>query len=162
MDGGVRQGFKHGDNRGQPAHYAEEEKEFSCQAVDFDTLLRESDVLSTHCHSTPETRGVFNREAFAKMKPSAYLINTAAGDIINEDDLLAALEQKLIAGFGTDVLAGELHFAEKFENYPLVEYAKTHENVLIVPHLGGMTHESREATDIFMAEKVVEALKKQA
>lgn len=138
----------------------EEGKEFACRAVDFDTLLQESDVLSIHSHSTAETRGVFNGEAFSKMKPSAYLINTAAGDIINEEDLVEALEKGMIAGFGTDVLAGELHFDEHFGNYPLVEYAKTHENVIIVPHLGGMTHESREATDIFMAEKVVAALKK--
>src|SRR3989338_2273450 len=140
----------------------EEEKEFACRSVDFDTLLRESDVLSIHSHSTSETRGIFDKEAFAKMKTAAYLVNTAAGDIINEADLLEALEQGTIAGFGTDVLADELHFNESFNNYPLVEYAKTHENVIIVPHLGGMTHESREATDIFMAEKVVEALKKQA
>ena len=95
-------------------------------------------------------------DAFKQMKKSAYIVNTAAGGIVEENDLVDALEQGVIAGYGTDVLADELHFDEGFSNNSLIEYAKTHENAIIVPHTGGMTHESREATDIFMAKKLVE------
>jgi D-3-phosphoglycerate dehydrogenase len=88
-----------------------------------------------------------------------YIVNTADGEIVNEEHLIEALENGTVAGYGTDVLAGEMHFDESFDNYPLVEYAKTHQNVIIVPHLGGMTYESREATDVFMAEKLLKHIK---
>ncbi len=122
--------------------------------VEFDELLCESDIISLHVHLSDETENMFTEKVFQKMKSSAYLINTSRGKIVNENDLLVALKNKTIAGYGADVLAGELNFSEIFENHPLVEYSKTHDNLIITPHIGGMTHESREATDIFMAEKL--------
>lgn len=125
-----------------------------CQRVDFDTLLTTSDIISIHVHLTDETKHLFDKVAFGKMKNSAYLINTAIREVVKEDDLLEALKVGQIAGYGTDVLADELWFDEGFVNHPLVEYAKQNRNVIILPHLGGMTHESRAATDIFMANKL--------
>ncbi|MDD4900567.1 MAG: NAD(P)-dependent oxidoreductase [Patescibacteria group bacterium] len=134
-------------------------KKFNATKVDFDTLVKNSDVISLHVHLSPATEKMFNKQVFAKMKPSAYLINTARGKIVDEQDLLMALKNKMIAGYAADGLAGEVEFASGFSNYPLVEYAKKNNNCIIVPHTGGMTYESREATDIFIANKIVNYLK---
>ena len=75
--------------------------------VDFDTLLAESDFISLHAPATPETIGLFDAAAFKKMKRSAYIINTARGSLINEPDLIAALETEEIAGAALDVFARE-------------------------------------------------------
>ncbi|MFH1822321.1 MAG: NAD(P)-dependent oxidoreductase [Patescibacteria group bacterium] len=128
--------------------------QLACRKVDFNTLLAESDIISIHVHLTDKTNNMFNKEVFNKMKKNTYLVNTSRGKIVNEDDILAVLKNKQIAGYGTDVLSGELDFNKKFFNYPLVEYAKNNNNCIIVPHIGGMTYESREATDIFIAEKI--------
>ncbi|MEK7555188.1 MAG: NAD(P)-dependent oxidoreductase [Patescibacteria group bacterium] len=128
--------------------------------VNFNTLLKKSDVISIHVHLQDDTKHMFNTEAFSKMKRGAYLVNTAIREVVNERNVLTALKKRTIAGYGTDVLADELWFDEEFKKHPLVEYAKTHRNCIIVPHIGGMTHESREATDIFMAQKLNAHLRK--
>ncbi len=124
------------------------------RSVSFEELIQKSDAVSLHVHLSQETENMFCKSVFEKMKPSAYLINTSRGKIVNESDIVHALEETLIAGYATDVLDGELEFSENFSSHPLVEYAQTHSNVIITPHIGGMTHESREATDVFMAQKV--------
>jgi D-3-phosphoglycerate dehydrogenase len=129
-----------------------------CQKTTFDDLLTESDVVSVHVHLTRDTENMFNSAVFSKMKKGSYLVNTSRGRIVNERDLLDAVEQGQIAGYAADVLADELQFVNGFSEHPLVEYARTHDNVLIVPHIGGMTHESRERTDIFIAEKLKQHL----
>ncbi|MBI2637662.1 MAG: hypothetical protein HYW88_02060 [Candidatus Sungbacteria bacterium] len=127
--------------------------------VSLEMLLKTSDCISIHVHLGKDTENMFTTREFGLMKKNAYLINTSRGKIVNEKDVLAALAKKTIAGYATDVLAGELSFGNRFKNYPLVEYAKKNQNLIIVPHIGGMTHESREATDIFMARKLEKFLK---
>jgi len=122
--------------------------------VSFNELLKQSDFVSVHVHLAPETEKLINKDAFSKMKESAFIINTSRGEIVDEEALLKALKNGEIAGYGTDVLAGELAFADNFSNYPLIEYAKKNRNIIIVPHTGGMTHDSRIATDVFIAEKL--------
>ena len=126
--------------------------------VSFDELLKKSDVISLHAHLNKETENMFDAEVFKKMKKTAYLVNTARGRIVNENALLNALKKGEIAGYAADVLALEFETNMRLKGYPLVEYAKTHRNVIIVPHTGGMTHESRENTDIFVAEKLRDKL----
>ncbi len=75
--------------------------------VGLDELLAQSDYVSVHAPSTPQTVGMFNAARFAQMKPTAYFINTARGTLVNETDLLAALQTKTIAGAGIDVYAKE-------------------------------------------------------
>ena len=133
-------------------------KKFNCQKVSFETLVKESDVVSIHIHQSNETEGMFNRETFQNMKNTTYLINTSRGKIVNENELLYALENRIIAGYATDVLADESNFISNFNNHVLIEYAKNNENCLILPHTGGMTFESREATDIFIAKKIVDEI----
>ncbi len=125
-----------------------------CQQVDFDTLIKHSNVISIHVHLDKDTENMFNTAVFQQMKKGVYLINTARGKIVDEQALLNSLGDKKLAGYATDVLADELDFNREFKNHPLVEYAKSHDNLVIVPHIGGMTHESRESTDVFIAEKV--------
>ena len=83
--------------------YAEDGVEF----VDVDTLLARSDVLSLHCPATPETRGLVSREALAKMKPGAILLNTARGALVDEEAVADALESGKLAFYGADAFATE-------------------------------------------------------
>jgi len=126
--------------------------------VSFDELLSQSDAISVHMHLSEKTEKTFRMEEFQKMKNTAFLINTSRGEIIDEDDLVEALEKKEIAGYATDVLTNELELVKNFSNHPLVEYAKKNQNLIIVPHTGGLSHDSRVATDVFIAEKLKSVL----
>jgi len=125
-----------------------------CRKVSFNGLLKQSDIISVHVHLNKKTENMFDKDAFELMKKNTIFVNTSRGKIVNEKDLLIALKNKKIAGYGTDVLAEEINFNEKFENNKLIEYAKKNNNVIITPHIGGVTFESRKATDIFIARKV--------
>jgi D-3-phosphoglycerate dehydrogenase len=129
------------------------------EKVEFAELLERSDVISIHVHLKPDTENLFDAAALARMKPCAYLVNTARGKIVDETAVLAALKSGRLAGYATDVLADELSFAqEDFSRHELVEYAKEHQNLIIVPHIGGMTTDSRIATDVFIAKKLARYL----
>ncbi len=101
-----------------------------------EALLAESDIVSLHCPSTPETRGMMNGLRLAQMKPGAFLINTARGDIVDDDALIAALLSGHLAGAGLDVFRGEPHLDPRYLGM---------ENVVLSPHLGSATRETREA-----------------
>jgi glycerate dehydrogenase len=103
--------------------------------ADLDTLFRESDVLSLHCPLTPATQHLVNAARLAQMKPTALLINTARGPLIDEPALAAALEAGQIAGAGLDVLSTEPPAA----NHPLLRAR----NCLITPHLAWATRAAR-------------------
>lgn len=114
------------------------------EKVDMDTLLAESDFISLHAKATPETKGMFGREQFEKMKPEAYFINTARGALVREDDLLAALGERRIAGAALDVFAQE----PLYDDSPFLKL----DNVILTPHIGGATrdgikHQSRLVLD---------------
>jgi D-3-phosphoglycerate dehydrogenase len=94
-------------------------------------LLRQADIVSLHVPLTPETRGSIGAEAFALMKPSAILINTARGGIVDEPALIEALEKGVIAGAGLDVFAKE----PPERDNPLLKM----DNVVVTPHNGGGT-----------------------
>lgn len=105
------------------------------EGTDLDTLFRSSDVISLHCPLTPETREMINAARIAQMKPTAHLINTARGLLINELDLADALNNGRIAGAGLDVLSIEPPVASN----PLLQ-AK---NCIITPHIAWATRASR-------------------
>jgi D-3-phosphoglycerate dehydrogenase len=128
------------------------------EAVSFDELLRQSDVLTIHIHLRPETDGLIGKNAFASMKPNCILINTSRGRIVNEGDLLQALKEKQIAGAALDVVDGEWLSQEELSKHPLIEYSRIHNNLLIVPHIGGSTQESIYGARVFMARKVAKYL----
>lgn len=114
---------------------ATEEKHMGVKYVELDKLFRESDVVSIHAPHSLETNEVIDLKLFKKMKRSAFLINTARGKIINENDLVFALNNKIIAGAGLDVFSKE----PISTNHP---FAKM-ENVVIMPHSGSSTTETR-------------------
>ena len=116
---------------------AERLQELGVTLVDSpDEIFRTSDVVSIHCPATPENRHLVNAERLASMQPSAFLINTARGDIVDEAALVDALQSRKIAGAGLDV----------FEQEPKVTNALlTMDNAVLLPHLGSATTETREA-----------------
>ena len=106
------------------------------EAADLDTLLRESDVVSLHCPLTPATTGIINRGTLARMKPSAFLLNTSRGPLVDEAALAAALDGGRLAGAGLDVLSSEPPSSEN----PLL----TARNCLITPHVAWATRNARQ------------------
>jgi len=128
------------------------------EMVDFETLLRDADVLSIHIHLKPETDGLIDAGCFEKMKSKALILNTSRGRIIKEDDLLQALKTKQIAGAGLDVIDGEWLSEDELFKHPLVEYARENNNLIIVPHIGGATLESIYGARVFMARRIADYL----
>jgi lactate dehydrogenase-like 2-hydroxyacid dehydrogenase len=99
-------------------------------------VLEEADFVSLHCPATPETRHLMNAERLGQLKPGAYLINTARGDVVDEGALVDALRSGRLAGAGLDV----------FEHEPQVSpELLAMENVVLLPHLGSATRETRVA-----------------
>jgi lactate dehydrogenase-like 2-hydroxyacid dehydrogenase len=111
-----------------------------------EAVLGEADFVSLHCPATPETRHLMNAERLRQMRPTAFLINTARGDVVDEAALVAALKARTIAGAGLDVYEREPTIAPEL---------LAMENVVLLPHLGSATAETREA----MGRRALENLK---
>ena len=120
-----------------------------------DELFKRSDVLTIHAVYDASTRHLIGEPQFAMARSGSVLINTARGGIVDERALLNALESGRIAGAALDVLDGEPAINK---SHPLIEYSRTHNNLLIVPHIGGSTWESFEKTELFLAARVVDAM----
>ena len=119
--------------------------------VEFSELLAQSDFISIHCPRTKETINLFDATAFARMKLSAYFINTARGLIHNEVALLEALQSKKIAGAGIDVFDVE----PPPPDHPLLHL----DNVIATPHTAGGTHEAALAMSRATAEQWIDILR---
>jgi D-3-phosphoglycerate dehydrogenase len=117
--------------------------------VDLDTLLTEADFMSVHLPKTPETLGLIDQEALAKVKPGLVLVNAARGGIVDEVALYAALKEGRIGAAGLDVFA-----QEPCVDSPLFEL----ENVVATPHLGASTDEAQEKAGLAVARSVRLAL----
>lgn len=126
-----------------------EKKTPGAGVMSFDELLVTSDVVSLHVPLRPETRHLINRTSFARMKRTAYLINTARGAVVDEEALVWALQERLIAGAALDV----------FEHEPQVHAGLLMlDNVLLVPHLGSATRETRTAMAELAVNNVIAVL----
>jgi len=110
-----------------------------------DAVLREADFVSLHSPATPETRHLMSAERLALMKPGAFLINTARGDIVDETALVDALKRRVIAGAALDVFEREPHVTPDL---------LTMENVVLLPHLGSATQETRVAMGLRALENL--------
>lgn len=118
------------------------EAELGARFVDLDTLFSQSDVVSVNCPHTPETHHLVNAQRLAQMRADAYLVNTARGEVVDEDALIKSLEAGRIAGAGLDVYVNEPHVDPRLLKLP---------NTVLLPHMGSATYEGRAA----MGEKVI-------
>jgi glyoxylate reductase len=114
-----------------------------------DRLLATSDIVSLHCPMTPETKHLIDKKALARMKRTAYLINTSRGPVVDEDALAWALKERLIAGAALDVYEKEPQIHPGL--LPL-------ENVLLIPHLASATTETRTAMADLAAANAIAVL----
>jgi len=126
------------------------EESLCARRVSLDTLLRESDFVSIHVPLTGETRHMIGAKELSLMKKTAYLINTARGAVIDEEALVNALKNKQIAGAGLDV----------YEEEPKLKPGmKELDNVVLAPHLGSATIETRTRMAVIAAENIISVLK---
>ena len=124
------------------------EKELQAEFREMNALLAEADFISVHTPLLPETRGLFNAEKFERMKRSAFLINTSRGPVVNEGDLVVALESGKIAGAALDV----------FEKEPAIHPGLRRANVVLAPHIASASLETRTKMACMAAENVVALL----
>jgi len=125
----------------------EAEALLNAKYVSFEELLAQSDIQSVHSALSASTKGVFNKAAFDKMKPTAIFINTSRGGAHNEEDLIAALQSRKIWGAGLDVTNPEpMH-----KDNPLLQM----ENVAVLPHIGSATVEARNGMSRLAAENII-------
>jgi len=116
-----------------------------------DELLAECDVVTLHVPSTPHTRGMIGRDALARMKKGAVLINYARGDLVDIDALADALASGHVAGAAVDVFPTEPSGADEKFTSPLQKF----DNVILSPHVGGSTQEAQQAIGREVADKLV-------
>jgi glyoxylate reductase len=124
--------------------------ELEARLFSFDELVAESDFISIHTPLTPATRHLFRAETFARMKPTAILINAARGPVIKEDDLVAALRARRIAGAGLDVYEFEPRMTEGLADL---------DNAVLTPHIGSATTSSRTGMALLAARNLLAMLK---
>ncbi|MCB0209323.1 MAG: hypothetical protein KDJ52_08340 [Anaerolineae bacterium] len=119
------------------------------EAVDLNDLLRLSDFVSLHVPAKPETENLITAQQLALMKPSAYLLNTARGTVINEADLLDALDRGLIAGAALDV----------FRQEPAIDsQLAQHERVIATPHVAASTEDAQNLAAITVAQQIIDVI----
>jgi D-3-phosphoglycerate dehydrogenase len=124
-------------------------QELGVEAVDLPALLRQSDFVSLHVPAGPETEKLIGAEQLAQMKPTAYLINTARGAVVDESALLEALNAGQIAGAALDVYAQE----------PVVDSALArHERVIATPHIAASTEDAQHLAAVTVVEQIIEIL----
>ncbi|KLO20978.1 glyoxylate reductase [Marinitoga sp. 1197] len=127
-----------------------EEKNLGVEYADLKTLIKESDYISLHTPLTEETYHLLDEEEFRLMKPNTIIINTARGPVINEKVLIKYLKERKIAGAGLDVYEEEPHIPQELLDL---------DNVVLTPHTGSATFETRNKMAEMVAENVIAALK---
>ncbi|MFX1250117.1 MAG: 2-hydroxyacid dehydrogenase [Promethearchaeota archaeon] len=122
------------------------EKQFEIKYTPLNDLLQEADFVSLHVPYTSETHHLIGEEQLELMKPSAFLINTARGKVIDEKALIKALKEGKIAGAGLDVFYDEPHIPKALRDLP---------NVVLTPHIGSATHRARNAMATIVADNIL-------
>jgi D-3-phosphoglycerate dehydrogenase / 2-oxoglutarate reductase len=115
------------------------------QMATWDQVVSQSDFISVHMPATSQTIGSINQEFFAKMKPTAFLINVGRGELINEADLIKALKSKTIAGAALDVRTTEPPSIGELEKF---------QNLILTPHIAGITKESQLAINQILVDNI--------
>lgn len=123
----------------------EAEKSVNAEFREMNSLLADSDFISLHVPLLPDTRGLFDAPKYYRMKPTAFLINTSRGPVVDEAALVAALEAKKIAGAALDV----------YENEPFIHPGLKRPNVVLAPHLASASLETRSKMAVMAANNMV-------
>jgi D-3-phosphoglycerate dehydrogenase len=108
---------------------------------DLDLVLKESDIISLHVHANDETRHMINKKTLVKMKNNSYIVNTSRGEIVNEHDIVDTLRSGNLKGYATDVIEDE--YGNR-HNSPILNGVKEGLNIIVTPHVGGMTWEGQQ------------------
>jgi glycerate dehydrogenase len=117
--------------------------------LSFNEVISNADIISVHCSLNPSTENLINTTQFKRMKSSAILINTARGGIVNEADLVDAIEANQIGGVGLDVLRHE----PPGDNEPLLRLA-SRTNVIITPHSAWLSEQSMQSCAAILADNI--------
>ena len=125
--------------------------------VDFDTLINQSDIITMHVPLTNETKGMINVNVFNKMK-NKYFINASRGEVVNDNDLIEALENKNVKSAALDVISNET--PNGVDNHILVKYARKNSNLLITPHCGGSSKDGLKQIFKYSVDKLINSLNK--
>ncbi len=125
--------------------------------LSLDDILRRADIVSLHCPLTPQTKNLIDSKALGLMKPTAFLINTARGALIDADALIRALREKRLAGAALDVLTQEPPPPDQ----PLINAAKELDNLLVTPHCAWSAREARQRLMDEVAENILAFIKGQ-
>jgi len=121
--------------------------------ADFELLLKISDVISLHVHANDETRHMINKKTLGKMKNNSYIVNTSRGEIVNEHDIVDALRSGKLKGYATDVIEDE--YGDRHKS-PILKGIKEGLNILVTPHVGGMTWEGQQKAYMWSINKLKE------
>ena len=108
-----------------------------CQLTD---MFKQCDVISLHVHVTDETKYIIDKKILGYSKKSPYIINTSRGEIVNEQDIVEALKNEVISGYGADVVENEF---DDLRASPIIQAMNQGENIIVTPHTGGMTIEGQ-------------------
>ena len=120
---------------------------------DLDLVLRESDIISLHVHANDETKHMINKKVLGKLKNNSYIVNTSRGEIVNENDIVESLRKGKLKGYATDVIEDE--YGNR-ENSPILKGVKEGLNILVTPHIGGMTWEGQQKAYMWSISKLEE------
>ena len=131
-------------------HNFENAPEYLEISSSLEELARKADVFSIHIPLNAQTLGLIGSRAIGLLPSGAVLINTSRGEIVDEAALIEAIESGRLAGAAVDVVNDESHV----ETNRLIDYAKTHANVIVTPHIGGATVEAVEKTDLFVIKRL--------
>ena len=126
--------------------------------VTLDEIFKKSDIVTLHVNYEEENINMINQKLFDLIDKPIYFINTARGELVNEQDLIQAIKENKVIKAAVDVLNHEAR--NKIKNNKLLKFAIDSNRVLITPHLGGCTKESMEKTEVFMANKLKKELVK--
>ena len=119
--------------------------------VNYNELLINSDVISLHVHVNDSTKYMINNDVLQKMKNNSYIINTSRGEIVNENDIITYLKNNKLAGYATDVIEDEFN---NIKNSELIKFCNSNNyNIIITPHVGGMTIEGQNKAFLWAAKK---------
>lgn len=122
------------------------------QANSLEEVLTWSEIVCLHLHLTPDTRHLFNKKTFFQMRPGSYFLNTSRGGLVVEQDLVDALESGHLKGAAVDVIEGEQE--SDISKNKLIQYAKTHPNLIVTPHIAGLTVDSQRKAAYFAVNQL--------